>query len=168
MSVTFCYKIEVRFRDCDEFGHVNNAVYFTYLEETRHAYLRHLASQGVSSNAVDEKLPHGFVLVRTECDFLSEALPGDWLEIQLRVSKIGRSSFGYEYEIRNTSKSQLVARAKSVHVAYDRNRSPKSFVRSLNVRCKDYLKHQLMLFRTDKFPLHKETAGMIYIFGKDT
>ena len=120
MSVTFCYKIEVRFRDCDEFGHVNNAVYFTYLEETRHAYLRQLASQGVSSNAVDEKLPHGFVLVRTECDFLSEALPGDWLEIQLRVSKIGRSSFGYEYEIRNTSKSQLVARAKSVHVAYDR------------------------------------------------
>ena len=25
-----------------------------------------------------------------------------------------------------------------------------------------------MLFRTDKFPLHKETAGMVYIFGKDT
>ena len=30
--------VEVRFRDCDPMGHVNNAVYLTYLELARFAY----------------------------------------------------------------------------------------------------------------------------------
>jgi acyl-CoA thioester hydrolase len=35
--------IEVRFRDLDAMGHVNNAVYFTYFEHARLHYLRRLA-----------------------------------------------------------------------------------------------------------------------------
>ena len=38
----FAHQIEVRFRDCDSMGHVNNAVYFTYMEQTRFAYWREL------------------------------------------------------------------------------------------------------------------------------
>jgi len=34
---SFEHEIEVRFRDCDGLGHVNNAVYLTYLEQTRFA-----------------------------------------------------------------------------------------------------------------------------------
>ena len=29
------HRLQVRFRDCDPLGHVNNAVYLTYLEQAR-------------------------------------------------------------------------------------------------------------------------------------
>lgn len=38
----FSTTFEVRWRDLDAMGHVNNAVYFTYLEQTRVHYLREL------------------------------------------------------------------------------------------------------------------------------
>ena len=34
----FEHELEVRFRDCDPLGHVNNAVYLTYLEAARFAW----------------------------------------------------------------------------------------------------------------------------------
>jgi YbgC/YbaW family acyl-CoA thioester hydrolase len=36
----FTHQLEVRFRDCDAMGHVNNAVYLTYLEQARFAHWR--------------------------------------------------------------------------------------------------------------------------------
>ena len=36
----FTHRLEVRFRDCDPMGHVNNAVYLTYLEQARFAHWR--------------------------------------------------------------------------------------------------------------------------------
>src|SRR5438094_48480 len=41
-AFAFSHRIEVRFRDCDPMGHVNHAVYLTYLEQCRFAYWRHL------------------------------------------------------------------------------------------------------------------------------
>ena len=38
MNTTFSHLIEVRFRDCDSLGDVNNAVYFSYLEQARLVY----------------------------------------------------------------------------------------------------------------------------------
>ena len=35
MRAIFTHRVEVRFRDCDPLGHVNNAVYLTYLEQAR-------------------------------------------------------------------------------------------------------------------------------------
>ena len=35
-------RIEIRWRDMDGFGHVNNAVYLTYLEEARDQFLTEL------------------------------------------------------------------------------------------------------------------------------
>ena len=101
---------------------MNNAIYFTYLEETRFAYYRHLrdewgaASSGGATSAFHEP---GFILARAECDFLAQATRADLLEVRLRVASIGRSSFGYEYEIRDAADGRSIAKAKSVQVAYD-------------------------------------------------
>ena len=38
----FTHAVEVRFRDLDALGHVNNAVYLTYLESARMAWYLHL------------------------------------------------------------------------------------------------------------------------------
>ena len=38
----FSTPIKIRFRDLDAFGHVNNAVYFTYMEVARTDYFTHV------------------------------------------------------------------------------------------------------------------------------
>ena len=108
----FEYELEVLFRDCDPLGHVNNAVYLTYLEAARFAWWRNtFGAQGLKE--------HGFIVARVEIDYRKAALPGDRLLVRLRVEDIGRSSFKVGYEILNARTRELVAEAKSVQVAYD-------------------------------------------------
>lgn len=108
----FEYELEVQFRDCDPMGHVNNAVYLTYLESARFAWWR----SAFGPNGLQE---HGVILAHTEIDYRKPALPGDRLVVRLRVEKIGRSSFAVGYEIANAKTRALVAEARSVQVAYD-------------------------------------------------
>lgn len=54
-----------------------------------------------------------------ECDFKAPAGFGDLLEIQVRVTGIGRTSFTMEYEIVDRKDRHLIASAKSVQVVYD-------------------------------------------------
>jgi acyl-CoA thioester hydrolase len=108
----FEYELEVLFRDCDPMGHVNNAVYLTYLEAARFAWWRNaFGAQGLKE--------HGFIVARVEIDYRKPALPGDRLLVRLRVEDIGRSSFKVGYEILNARTRELVAEAKSVQVAFD-------------------------------------------------
>ena len=97
----------VRFRDCDAMGHVNNAVYSTYLEEAR---------IGVLGDLVD------FILARVEIDFRSELRMGEEVEVRTRCSRIGTKSFDLEHVI-STPDGRVVAEAKSVLVSYDYARS---------------------------------------------
>ncbi len=108
----FNVQIEVRFRDCDSMGHVNNAVYLTYLEHARFAYWRQVL-QGRGGAAPQ------MILARAECDFRAPAGFGDLLEVRMRVSAIGRTSFTAEYEIVQARDRKLVASARSVQVMYD-------------------------------------------------
>ena len=95
----------VRFRDCDAFGHVNNAVFSTYIEEARIRVLGGLTE---------------FILARVEIDFRSELRAGEEVEIGTRCSRIGAKSFELEHELR--AGGRLVAEAKSVLVSYDYER----------------------------------------------
>ena len=88
---TFEHEIDVRFRDCDALGHVNNAVYLTYLEQARFAHWQRLT--GTSG------IPRTFILARVECDYRAQATAGDRLVVRLRVAAVGNSSFTFEYQI---------------------------------------------------------------------
>ena len=98
----FVHHERVRFRDCDAMGHVNNAVFSTYLEEARIGVLGGLAP---------------FILARVEIDFRSELRAGEQIEVGTRVARIGTKSFDLEHQIR--SNGRVVAEAKSVLVGYD-------------------------------------------------
>ena len=111
----FIHRLEVRFRDCDSMGHTNNAVYLTYLEQTRFAHWRSLWGFGTPQLAPG--LP-GVILARVECDYRRPATYGDLLEVRMRVSEVGRTSFRYEYEIVD-QEGRTVLRAKTVQVMYD-------------------------------------------------
>lgn len=108
----FNHRIEVRFRDCDQMGHVNNAVYFTYLEQSRFAYWRQMLLGRVGPAPT-------MILARAECDFRTPAVFGDVVEVRLRVASLGRTSFTAEYEIVDSKNRHLIATAKSVQVMYD-------------------------------------------------
>jgi acyl-CoA thioester hydrolase len=108
----FRHQIQARFRDCDLLGHVNNAVYFTYMEEARWAYWRQLTGD----------FPHGMlpglILARAECDFIRPVRPGERIDVWLGTSKIGKTSIGMDYEMLD-DKGALVAKGKTVMVTYD-------------------------------------------------
>ena len=119
----FIHRLDVRFRDCDPMGHVNNAVYLTYLEQSRFAHWRSLWGFGPPPvpSPVEGPLPPGrpgVILARVECDYKRPATYGETLEIRLTIGELGRSSFRYEYEIVD-DKGRTVLTAKTVQVMYD-------------------------------------------------
>lgn len=101
-----------RFRDTDAMGHINNAVYITYLEVARQEYWR-VFKDDENYRVVP------FILARVEVDFRSEALMHETLELCIRCSFIGGKSFGFDYEIREQKTQRLVVKATSVQVFYD-------------------------------------------------
>ncbi|WP_299335906.1 acyl-CoA thioesterase [Haloplanus sp.] len=108
----FEYETElgVRFRDVDAMGHVNNAVYATYLEQTRVDYYADVL--GVGLDDIDT------VLVNLEIDYRSEiALEAGTVTVAMGVRDIGESSVTAEYEIR--VENRVAATAKTVQVYVD-------------------------------------------------
>jgi acyl-CoA thioester hydrolase len=111
-SFPFTHRLEVRFRDCDSMGHVNHAVYFTYLEQCRFALWRHV--YGVNG------LPGaGTIMAHAECDYRAPAFVNEALDVRARVERIGRSSVALAYEIVNAATGQCLANGKTVIVTYD-------------------------------------------------
>jgi acyl-CoA thioester hydrolase len=106
-------QIEIRWRDMDAFGHVNNAVFLTYLEEVRDEFLARALSPAGSS--------WDFVLVRVAIDYRRELTQADdVISTSSRLVSLGTSSVTTREEIR-TLDGELAAEAESVMVARDRD-----------------------------------------------
>lgn len=84
--------IAVRWGDQDALNHVNNAVYFRYLEEAR---VRCLRDGGIGILGEHRNI----VLARTACDFLRPIVWPATLRIDMTLTRVGRSSLEYEAEI---------------------------------------------------------------------
>jgi acyl-CoA thioester hydrolase len=95
----FQNKQYVRWGDLDAFGHVNNATYLIYAQEARFAWSKMLE----------------MVVARAEVDFIAPIYTGDiYIDVEIWVNKIGNSSFGVTYEMKNGE--ELLARVKTVQV----------------------------------------------------
>ena len=105
----FVHRESVRFRDLDGMGHVNHAVFLTYMESARLAYFRSL---GLGQNPLE-----GLILARAEVDFRSPIELGEEVEVGNRVERIGTKSFVLEQEVHVDGR--LAAEGKFVLVAYD-------------------------------------------------
>src|SRR5262245_56360901 len=104
--------IEVRFRDLDGMGHVNNAVYLTYLEVARAHYWRALG---------ESEWPRlrTYVVARAEIDYRSPAGLGDDLVCHVRVASFGSRSFSMEYLLVDRRAGRTIAEARTVQAMYD-------------------------------------------------
>ena len=105
-------RLEVRLGDLDPFGHVNNAVIATYVEQGRVLYLRDVLGTGVDPVSMP------FILARLEIDYLSQVLFSDAVEVGSRVDWIGRTSIGMSHLLINQETREL-ARSEAVLVAFD-------------------------------------------------
>ena len=110
MSGPFVHGERVRFRDLDAKGHVNNAVFLTYIESARVAFLQHL---GAAATLEDMS----FIVARIEIDFRAPVAFGEEVAVSVRASRFGEKSFDLDYELRVDGR--VVAQAKSVLVGYD-------------------------------------------------
>jgi acyl-CoA thioester hydrolase len=107
----FVHPQEVAFRDLDVFGHVNNAVYLTYIENARIGY----AQDVLGIDSLDGLL---LIVASVKIDFRSRANLGETLEVGARVSKVGTKSFDLDHEVRGPD-GRLVAEAWTTLVAFD-------------------------------------------------
>ena len=85
--------LRVRFCETDALGHLNNVSYFIYYEQARLDYFREL-------NVMEDLLSGNDMYVVTAdlyCQFLGEVYYGEELEVKLRTTKIGNTSFDLEY-----------------------------------------------------------------------
>jgi acyl-CoA thioester hydrolase len=108
----FTYPVQVRFRDLDALGHVNNAVYLTYFESARMAYWMHV-------NGRADLRSMNLILARAEVDYRSPIGYGDELEVGVRCASIKRSSFVLEQSMVERRSGRLVAQARKVLVHFD-------------------------------------------------
>jgi acyl-CoA thioester hydrolase len=110
MTWPLVHRETVRFRDVDSLGHVNNAVYLTYLEQARVAFHR---AHGASWTEV--------ILARCEIDFRGQVSVDEVVEISMWPTRVGTKSFELGYELKVGER--LVAEAKTVLVAFDYERN---------------------------------------------
>jgi acyl-CoA thioester hydrolase len=89
----FKYKtsIETRFADFDMMGHVNNAVYFTYLEIGRIKYWKHAIHWDWKKT--------GVVIGKASIRYILPIFIDDKIHMYVRTARIGTSSFDLEYLI---------------------------------------------------------------------
>ncbi len=98
----------MRWSDMDAFGHVNNAMYFTYFEQARVDWLD---SIGVA---------HGLVLANISCTYIQPLKYPSELEVCLYAGKPGRSSLNTYYELRDRPRDgRLCALGHGTIVWYD-------------------------------------------------
>jgi acyl-CoA thioester hydrolase len=108
--------IEVAFRDIDAFGHVNNAVFFSYMEYARVKFAIELFEGTELATASLLDIP--LILVEATCTYHSPALLGEKLNLGIGLSRFGNKSFDLIYRFKGED-GRLIATGKTVQVMYD-------------------------------------------------
>ena len=105
--------LQVRFRDTDAFGHVNNAVFATYAELARIRYLIDV----LQPTERFHRLP--LILARLEIDFRSPIELGEDVVVATRIDRIGRTSITMTHRMTAGPEDRLAADVTSVIVVFD-------------------------------------------------
>lgn len=108
---TYTTSIDIRFADLDAYGHVNNAIFFTYLEHARVKMFQEYFGAFLDSSLL-------FLVVRAECDYRLPITLNDNLLITLKVEQLRHSSFTFTYLLHDGDGREF-ANARTVMVGYD-------------------------------------------------
>lgn len=109
----------VRFADTDAMGHVNNAVYLTYIESARVAWWSDVTGEAIQR---EPGRAEGLILAEADVAFRAPVFHGESVTVESRATRIGRTSIGLEHRLtaaRRAGPARLVATCRSVIVRYD-------------------------------------------------
>ena len=107
--------IPVQWGDMDAFNHVNNTRYLAWFESARIALFQRV---GIATGSAGHGV--GPILATTTCDFLIPVVWPATVTVGIRVTKVGETSVGQEYEVRDAaSPDKLYAKGTSVIVMFD-------------------------------------------------
>jgi 4-hydroxybenzoyl-CoA thioesterase/acyl-CoA thioester hydrolase len=101
----------VEFRDTDAAGIAHFSVFFNYMEEAEHEYLRR---KGLSVFLHDETGPISFPRVAAKCDYVSAVRFEEEITIEVSVGRLGTKSVTYAFTI--LSGERLVAKGEVTSV----------------------------------------------------
>ena len=103
-----------RWADNDHYGHVNNVVYYAYLDTAVNGTL--MSRTGIDTRDLDAI---GLV-VETACRFLAPVGFPDQLEVGVSIVRLSRSAITYRLAVFRSGEEAAVAIAHYVHVYVDR------------------------------------------------
>lgn len=112
-------RMPIRWGDMDAFGHVNNTVFFRYMEQARVEWME---ENGMAMDPAGE----GPVLINARCSFLRQLKYPGTVEVRTFAAPPGRSSFETIVEIRRIDQPELLVAegaAKVVWVNYAQEKS---------------------------------------------
>ena len=106
--------ITTRWMDNDQYGHVNNVVYYSWFDTAVNA---HLIEQGVLDTENGTVI--GFV-IETQCQYFAPLAFPQNVEAGIRVAHIGSSSVRYEVGLFAEGAPETAAKGHFIHVYVDR------------------------------------------------
>ncbi len=106
-------ELQKRFRDVDVFGHINNNVYFEYMDLGKLTYMR-TVMHSMPNSATD-----ALVIANVNCDFLAPTAYDEPIAVDTRVESIGEHSLVMCQRVINTANGQVKCRARVVLVGFD-------------------------------------------------
>ena len=106
--------ITTRWMDNDQYGHVNNVVYYSWFDTAVNA---HLIEQGVLDTAKSEVIG---LVVETQCQYFESLAFPQNVEAGIRVAHVGGSSVRYEVGLFAEGAPKTAAKGHFVHVYVDR------------------------------------------------
>ena len=109
----------VAWGDMDAFGHVNNVMYYRYIESARIDYFDAL-------NIFEQKVLT--VVASNQCKYLRPVFYPDQLKIAVRVDELRNSAMRMTYQLFSTVQNELVATAEAVIVCVDQENMQKATI----------------------------------------
>lgn len=110
--------VQIRFKDLDSVGHVNNAVHLTYFEMGRVDFVKRFLGSFDPTKT-------GFVIVHSEVDYRKPIYLESRIEVQSWIAKVGKTSFTFQHRIEDLeNNASPFAEGKTVGVLVDREGAP--------------------------------------------
>jgi acyl-CoA thioester hydrolase len=109
------FPIRVRYADTDAQGHVFFANYFVYFDEALSSYLEAI---GLPYPKFSE-LGIDFLYIDAQCQYKGSAAPGETLEVDARVERIGHSSLTFKCTVYRQGSHQMIAGGSLTAVVVD-------------------------------------------------
>ena len=104
--------VQIRFSDVDQFGHVNNSVYFSLYDLAKTSYFRDVMGE-------ENWNKFGIVVANINADFLVPVFFRDEIVIETAITHIGNKSFQLLQRAVNKQNGEVKCQCRTIMVTYD-------------------------------------------------